>query len=187
VPSFDAGATPRRSTSLLDPMPKTRARIWTFLAGMVGYVPTPPSWSETLRTLRGEYRLSVAELAQPLLVVAISLGMAAFLFRFSFEHNGIVPTTEERAALTIGSLVFVGLGLLLFSIYWSKYVFESGTLRVILPLGYLYKTYDLKTLRSVTRTRGKVVDSLTLRWEDEKHWILLPSSLLSALQGGVGI
>jgi hypothetical protein len=166
-------------------MSKSRARAWTFLASMVGYVPTPPTWSGALSTLRGEYRLSAAELVQPLLVVVISIGTAACLFRFTFEHNGIFPTAAERIALTIGSLVFVGLGLLLLSIYWSRYIFESGTLKVILPLGHLYKTHDLKTLRSVTRTRGKVVDSLTLRWDDQKHWILLPSSLLTALQAGM--
>jgi|SRR5579859_4927249 len=159
----------------------------TFLARLVGYVPTPRSWPSALRKLHGEYQLSRTERIQPAAVVLVSFAMAAVVLQLSFAHNGILPSRLEKGMSLLGFVVFVALGLLLFFTYWTKYIFDSGILHVILPGGHVFRTYPLQTLVSVTRIRGKVVDSLTLRWEREKHWILLPASLLSVLPTDAGI
>jgi hypothetical protein len=121
------------------------------------------------------------------MVVLVSFAMAAAVLMRWFAHNGITPSALEQGMSLLGCVLFSSLGLALFYIYWTRYVFDSGTLRVVLPGGHVFGTYRLETLVSVTRTRGKVVDSLLLRWEGEKHRILLPASLLSELPTDAGI
>jgi hypothetical protein len=150
-------------------------------------VPTPESWPDILRKLRGSYSLSGREQIQPVAAALICFAFAVVLFRLSFERRGILPTALERDLLLTSCFLFGGLGLLLVFSYRMRYNFESGTLQVVLPGGYVFRQYNLETLKSVTRMKGKVVDSLTLYWENEVHRIQLPSSLISALSEGEGI
>jgi len=168
-------------------MRKRTDRALTVAAGLLGYISTPSSWPQTLRELRGEFRLSNSELILPSAIALLQIGFAVMMFKFARESNGIVPTAFDTGFFSsVGFLFLVG-GVLLAYAYRVTYIFECGTLRVVLPGGYLYGQHDLRTLQSVGRTRGKAVDFLTLRWQDRKHRILLPSSLVSALCTGAGI
>jgi hypothetical protein len=169
------------------PLSRLSRLAWTAIGGVIGYVPTPTSWPEALRKLRGDFSLSATEFIQPALVALFSFGWAAALFRLTFERRGILPSDLERQLLFVGCAIFAILGLSLIYFYRIRYTFDSGTLRVVLPGGYVFGNYDLQTLVSVTRTQGRVADSLTLRWESEIHRILLPASLIAALPQGDGI
>ena len=135
----------------------------------------------TLRTLRGEFQLSAFELILPSAVGLLSIGGGAVLLSLAFGEKGESAAPFEKGILSLIALAFVAGGAVMIYGFRVRYSFEGGTLRVVLPGGYVFRRYDLRTLHSVTCAWGRAVDTLTLRWPDQKHRILLPTSLQSAL------
>jgi hypothetical protein len=166
---------------------KFSRRAWFAIGGMIGYVPTPKSWPDSLRKLRGEFALSVGEQSPAIVVALLCFGAAGGMLSSTFEQRGISPSGLEREWLIAGCILFCLMGLCIIFLYRIRYVFDSGTLKVLIPGGYPFREYDLKSLKSVSRMRGKVVDSLRLHWDTGTHRILLPSSLISALSRNEGI
>jgi hypothetical protein len=137
--------------------------------------------------LRGEFRLSFFELVPVQIASVVSIAFAAMMFRLSFGKNGVLPTGDEKLALiSVGAIFLIGVSCLAYY-FMARYIFDGGTLRVMLPGGYEYGRYDLQALQSVTRMKGRGVDFLILRWENQKRKIMLPRSLFSALGAADGI
>ena len=91
--------------------------------------------------------LSIAEMAVPSVVAFIQFLLAFALIHSANGSVDILPAPSERYfGDVVGSLFAIG-GVALIYGYSARYVFNAGTLLVVLPGGYVYGRHDLTTLQ----------------------------------------